>query len=48
MWFIDIKYPKKITLCDTNTVILLTIEVIIGKKTKWDFKKIPCRGFIIF
>ena len=24
-WLIVIKYPKQITLCDTNTVILLVI-----------------------
>ena len=29
-WLIVIKYPKKITLRDTNTVILLTIVIIVG------------------
>ena len=40
---ISIKYPKQITLCDTNTVILLIIVIIIdiqflpiSKKIKWD------------
>ena len=28
-WLVGIKYPKKITLCDTNTIILLTIVIII-------------------
>ena len=27
--FIDIKYPKHIAVCDTNTVILLRIKIII-------------------
>ena len=28
-WLIGIKYPKKLTLCDTDTVILLTIVIVI-------------------
>ena len=28
-WLIGIKYPKHITLCETNTVILLIIVIII-------------------
>ena len=28
-WLIWLKYPNQITLCDTDTVILLTIVIII-------------------
>ena len=42
-WLIRIKYPKQIALCDTNTVILLIIVIIIDsfylspKKIEWDY-----------
>ena len=29
-WLIGIKYPKQIILCDTNTVIVLIIVIIIN------------------
>ena len=42
-WLMGIKYPKHITLCDTNTVILLIKVIIIdtyflpiSKKIKLD------------
>ena len=28
-WLIGIKYPTQITLCDTNTVIVLIIVIIV-------------------
>ena len=28
-WLIGIKYPKQITLCDTNTLLLLILVIII-------------------
>ena len=31
-WLIGIKYSKHITLCDTDTVILLIIVIIIDTK----------------
>ena len=43
-WLIGIKYPKPITLCNTNTVILVIIVIIIdtyflttSEKYKWDY-----------
>ena len=33
-WPIGIKYPKQITQCCANTVIILIIVIII----KWDYK----------
>ena len=54
------KYPKKITLCDTNTLILPTIVIIIDKlflpvsrkkkEIEWDYqsKKTPCGGLATF
>ena len=31
-WLVAIKYPKQIPLCDTNTVALLIIVIIIDKE----------------
>ena len=43
-WLIGIKYPKQITMCCANTVMLLIIVIVI----KWKYypKKIPISGLV--
>ena len=54
-WLIDLKHPKHITLCDTNTVILLimvfvidTYFLLISKKIKLELKKISYDKLVKF
>ena len=38
-WLIGIKHPKQITLCETSTVTLLIIVIIIGTRFLPIYKK---------
>ena len=56
--FVGTKYPKDITLCDSNTVILLItvitinihVSIYLEKNISWIFnpKKIPCGKLVKF